>query len=406
MLTKKNADNLLGCLRAYNANQAATLQYLTATEWEKVTNLSISQKMAPLLYHRLRFLDPPSKIPGPLLAILRDNYIHNAVRNMSLFNDYCHVFRRLQLDAIPFIVLKGAHMAEVVYGDIALRPIADLDLLVKEHDLSRASSIFLNMGYYQAQETKESSSLHLPAFKKGNLIIEMHKNIFSFNTLSQTKLDGLWQRVQSSEIEGVKVLVLCKEDLLLHLILHICQHNFTGMLRNFCDIREVIYKYKTEINWENFVSRADEWNCINAVFLVLQLSNDILNVAVPGDVLELLKPEKLDPSYLEWAKEQIFADTRIVSESLAEMKRTERFLDKLKLMLKRVFPPRAKMAESYMVPEKSMRLYYFYLVRLTYLFGQYSKVALELFYRKQKYLNLPDEKRSRTLQNWIYGEGV
>jgi hypothetical protein len=58
--------------------------------------------------------------------------LYSALRNMRRCHELSKVLRILQNDGIPVIVLKGAALAEVVYGNIALRSMSDVDLLVKK----------------------------------------------------------------------------------------------------------------------------------------------------------------------------------------------------------------------------------------------------------------------------------
>jgi len=51
----------------------------------------------------------------------------------------------------PVIVLKGAYLAEAVYGDVALRPMCDTDLMVPRAELPRAQAVLLDMGGVQQQ---------------------------------------------------------------------------------------------------------------------------------------------------------------------------------------------------------------------------------------------------------------
>ncbi|MFB0526462.1 MAG: nucleotidyltransferase family protein, partial [bacterium] len=72
------------------------------------------------------------------------------------------------------------HLAEVVYGDIALRRMADMDLLVKKGDLSRVEEKLLEIGYTPHEDNAQfaedcSHFVYLPPPE--SLPVEVHWNI-------------------------------------------------------------------------------------------------------------------------------------------------------------------------------------------------------------------------------------
>ena len=73
-------------------------------------------------------------------------YLENAARNLRLYDNLCKVLKILRRDGIPVIVLKGAHLAELVYGNRALRFMGDLDLLVQKDDVMRVDALLIEMG--------------------------------------------------------------------------------------------------------------------------------------------------------------------------------------------------------------------------------------------------------------------
>ena len=48
---------------------------------------------------------------------------------------------------VPFLVLKGAALAHLVYGDPRLRPMRDVDLLIRKADAGRALDVLTRCGF-------------------------------------------------------------------------------------------------------------------------------------------------------------------------------------------------------------------------------------------------------------------
>ncbi len=96
---------------------------------------------------------------------------------MRLYRELAQVVRACNDAGVPVILLKGAHLAEAVYGNIALRPMVDVDLLVKQADLMRVHDILIGQGYALAEKSDAACSVvrHMPPFTKDGVPrIEIH----------------------------------------------------------------------------------------------------------------------------------------------------------------------------------------------------------------------------------------
>jgi hypothetical protein len=128
--------------------------------------------VAPLLYHRLKALGLESAETLAALSVLRNYHRQNALRNLQFFAGLNPIVKALQAEKIPVIALKGAHLAQAVYGSIALREMNDFDLLVPPDRLARAGEILAAQGYRPSKPYDPDLALvtvkHLPRFLKPN----------------------------------------------------------------------------------------------------------------------------------------------------------------------------------------------------------------------------------------------
>src|SRR5438445_800859 len=86
-------------------------------------------------------------MPAGVLDRLRRQAAENARRSLRLTRELVAVVRLGQSHGIPLVSLKGPILSLSVYGDIALRQFADLDVLVHRADVSRARELLLSCGY-------------------------------------------------------------------------------------------------------------------------------------------------------------------------------------------------------------------------------------------------------------------
>ncbi|OAD23051.1 hypothetical protein THIOM_001124 [Candidatus Thiomargarita nelsonii] len=231
----------------------------------------------------------------------------------------------------------------------------------------------------------------------------MHCSIADEASSFNIDIDGLWKRARPTTIAGIQVLVLSPEDLLLHLCLHMVYHHlFERGLISLCDIWETLPHYQDQIEWEQVRHRAHQWGTSKSVYLTLYLAKSFFGATVPQEVLDTLKPEKFDPQVVTWAKEQIlgeFDKSVVYPIELLQFWKSKSSLEKLNILLKRVFPSPKEMAKMYHVPPDSPRLYLYYPVRLKEVLLRHGRKALRLLRRDKERVNLVE--RQVGLRDWL-----
>jgi hypothetical protein len=365
---------LLQCLAVDGSEAHADgLAQLADSGWDDLVTLADRHGLTPVLYQRLRMLGASASIPRRAVQRLGKAYLSIARDNQRLYAELGHVLRALQKDRIPTIALKGAHLAAVVYGNIALRPMCDVDLLVKSDDLSAAEAVLLGMGYEQYGGA-DRFAMHLaPLIKPGMAPVEIHWTIEQPANPFKIDTDGLWERARSATIAGVEVLVLSPEDLLLHLCLHTCfQNMFDVGLRGLCDIATTIHHYHDDIDWARVQQRARAWGARNGVYLTLYLARELLQAAVPEETLASLKPDALDPQVVALAREFVFDPQEPFAVSAFAQLWTPRPLrQRVSALLKGAVPSMETLARMYPATTGSWRLHWRYVQDLTSLTPRY-----------------------------------
>ena len=85
-----------------------------------------SRRLLPLLFFNLR----ANRVSDPQMAPLKALYRQTWYRNQNLFYQIADVLEALRSAGIPTMILKGAALGVLHYGDLGLRPMADFDILV------------------------------------------------------------------------------------------------------------------------------------------------------------------------------------------------------------------------------------------------------------------------------------
>ena len=331
--------------------------------------MAVYYGLAPLLFKRLKGGDERASVPAEAWERLRQAYFVSADRNVRLHRNLGSVLRCLRGSGIPVIVLKGAFLAETVYGDVALRPMCDVDLMVPRADLPRAQAVLLDMGgVHQRLEDIEqcvTTPFHLPPVVIRGLPVEIHWTVAPPSGTFRIDAAGLWNRAHPVTIAGVEVLALSPEDLLLHLSLHFCYQHLLATLKSFCDIAEAIHRFRDETDWTQVAERAREWRASRYVSLTLHLVRGMLGAEVPDGVLERLVPGGVDRRILETARDSVLARTGYgQGVPFFDRRGAKSSGDKAKLIWKRVFPSRGEMAVIYPASRESKHFWLYYALRL------------------------------------------
>jgi hypothetical protein len=414
-MDKRETDRLLCDFLAGRQITETGLVKLTPADWEGLADRALRFKVEGLLHREIKSRNlPAALVPVGVGNRLRRAYRDQATLNMNLFFDALKVLQSLAEDHLPVIALKGLALAKSIYNDIALRPMADMDLLLKREDLVRAGRILLRLGYTQyfpAWESMAETYHHLPPFtKKNGTIVELHWNIVTPDSHVKVDLDGLWARSRLIQIDHTEVRALSAEDLFLHLCIHASFHLQTGMdLIPFCDMSRLMNAAADKMDWQIVSARAGGWGAQKCLYLMLLLVRELLGAAPPESIMAQIKPGDYRPAYFAEALEQIFEEKpsgQLIKRrigKLSKIKNTKGIKGKVSALFKGAFPSRAYIARTYPVPVTSPKIYLYYFSRLGRLFIYFTVVLLRPFRRDHAVKQVVDQaQRMGAVSDWMF----
>ncbi|MEE4365070.1 MAG: nucleotidyltransferase family protein, partial [Desulfotignum sp.] len=169
---------LLDCLKKQDtAVKLDRIRSFTAKDWEVILAVAMRHGVVPILFHTLKPLFSEVDIPAPVREKMQRMYYLSAARNTRIYHELSIVLAALNAIGINVILLKGAHLADNVYGNIALRPMGDVDLLARQRDLLKIHHVLLDLGY-GSDDGEISCKIHLaPYMKQNGLKIDVHFDI-------------------------------------------------------------------------------------------------------------------------------------------------------------------------------------------------------------------------------------
>jgi len=283
-------------------------------------------------------------------------------------------------------VLKGAALAELIYQNIALRPMGDVDLLVKGKDIWRVDELLSQLGY--ESDTSFSSFLskrHVQwtrhvRYTNRKPGIEVHPIISEFPNLNP------WINASPATIASTNTFILDAEDFLLHLCIHIDHHLRDGGLAKliwWCDIAEFLKHYRKELNWDYVIRIAKKHQVEGAIHRILHVINGWFDGHVLANVLSQLKDDgiiisindvlhpakKSTKEQKKSEQKQVQPQKRELDSFLSSISRIPSIHNKIYHVFRSIFPCREFMIHRYDVTRPNC-VYFYYFIRI-------SKVAIK-----------------------------
>jgi len=377
------ARALLGFLQpAGGLAAAARVRDLPPQTWNQMLELALRHGVAPLLHRALQSGGALAGLPDPVRARLEEERRATALVNLRNLGQFRRIAQALRERDIPVIALKGLHLAELVYRDISLRPMSDLDILVPHSQVKLAVAALLTLEFEVNRGLPSGYDVGLTHRDLG-MLVEVHWTLAQPSEPYTPPIEDIWRLAVPARIGDADAHVMSPEFLLLHVCAHLAYHHLFALdLRALCDIAEIVHAYPG-LDWAAVVDRGGRHGWGRGVAAALRLARDHLGAAVPADVLAAMAGDTLDPELLDDALEQLatfveFSPELRFAPTLMALTSSTSVGEKIATLWKRIFVPRAELGLIYGVPEHSARINLYYAVRLRDLVRRYAASAREL----------------------------
>ena len=372
-------------------------------EWEAIAAEARRFGLGPLLYQRIKLREPDLVVPPPVGGKLRNDYLFSAAVNMRRVQALRPVLQALQAAGVPTIVLKGAYLAEAVYGNLSLRPMSDLDLLVHREDMGKADAALAAAGFsareFHISPPRDHYDFHYHD-AAGSPMIEIHWEMTKPDYPFHLDVGPLWDAAVPARVAGVDVLALSAEDLLIHICLHAAIHRLAHGPRVLCDLAEAVSRLA--VDWDLLGKKARSAGVGRSVRLLLALTAELLQAPIPESGLQGIDPSALPAEIWEEARETVFKDEseHAPHPYFVLFMGRKRWRDKGALVARRIFPSRQLIAARYPVRADSPRVFLYYPLAFGVLIKDNAPAFLRgLFSGRRK--RPPIDKKAAALMDWM-----
>jgi hypothetical protein len=300
---QESMDLLIRVLKGCPASEELPWLRTPHWDWRGFAAMCDQHDLASLVYCRLR--DLGLEIPGALEQHLQTRFLEISARNYVLAKKLIDLTKRFEEDRIPVLAFKGAAVAMVAYGDLALRQFGDLDLIVPQDYLVKAVGAMRRSGFVQVRQggrpcvipvmSCPENPRHLELAEEipfrapdGTYFVDLHWSVGHGHWRAfSPDIEKVWERTESVTLPHGSVRTLCREDLLLALCSHGTKHRWV-CLKWLLDIAQLL-RQSSRMNW----SRVAEMIACRpqagvAASLGIVLAEQVFDTPIPAEAGRVL----------------------------------------------------------------------------------------------------------------------
>jgi hypothetical protein len=172
-----------------------------------------------------------------------------------LLDSFAELQDALARAGIPVLILKGAVLAQRLYGGLDRRPQYDLDVLVTRAAARAARRVVLEVGYRPVRRDQ-----HAASFVRSPVEVDVHRSLRSAPAYSIDH-GRVWEDAVPVVIEDVEARTLSDEHLLLLMSSSVVQDTGLGVarLKQLCDLWLLVRELDARFDWAGwFCARRPE----------------------------------------------------------------------------------------------------------------------------------------------------
>ena len=323
------ADFLTFCCReeALGDWDGINRRTLMVRRWDYVRKLWQMHGIAPLLLSLLKRLPEKDSMPDWVFSQLQADAMYNAARVLRLRAALTEILTSLDRNGVRVVVLKGAGLAALVYGNPVLRPSEDIDLLCRERDFEQVHRGLASIGYQTDEgptlphrHSREETYFERHFYHPDGLVhVELHVDSIKLG-VKPSHSESIWNRARPIEVGRASTLALAPHDQVLMLSVHLHRHGFNRLIW-FKDIDLVVRNYRDELDWESLVAEAKAEGAASSLWYTFRLLRKMLDTPFPDGVIPQLKPTPA----ISWTLARIWPELRVLNLQSVTKRRAVQF---------------------------------------------------------------------------------
>jgi hypothetical protein len=267
---------------------------LPSVDWSRLLNLAEDHGVFGHLTASLHKVGD-SAVPASIRRTLADRQREQVFYTLKLSAELFRILDQFASEKIAALVVKGPVLAMQAYGDPAMRSYGDLDLLVRQRDIRRATELMLSAGYQAAVPLAAIDSGKIPGqylFSKpdAKLLVELHNDLTLRYFPRRLPLEKFFERQIRVRLDAHDAPALCVEDELVLICIHGAKH-FWERLIWIADVAALVTR-QTGIDWRRVGESAKEVGAERMLHTGLSLAKNLLKLQLPAETMAMVEADK------------------------------------------------------------------------------------------------------------------
>ncbi len=344
--------------------------------WDSIYKKTLDWGVLNIFYANISQSEALKLIPVEVKERFEGFCHFSTARNSLLIKRFLNLHQILKYEGIEIIPVKGLGLVFTSYSDISERFTSDIDILIKPEDLVKAVEV-LKRNRFTPAESSRGNFWHIQFIDDNGIEIEVHYNIPNIRTT--VAVAEIFNNLKLHTIDGRNIAVPSPDDLIIFQACSLSLRNALGqgsIIKTCVDYMVTVEKGGDSWSWERFYERSEQLGARNYVLFVLLFLDRVFqwrNNSGQNEFQEKLKSFILNKHICEYdipiwfIKEgDISFDSSISSlYNFLISGNIKDFLIHLKYAL---FPGKERIAERYRISPDSIKIYFYYLMRIFELF--------------------------------------
>jgi hypothetical protein len=266
-------------LLALRPERAASL------DWPRLLSLAGDQGLLPLLTQKLSHAES-GLVPPDAQETLKSSFHGQMIFDLRMLAEMYRILDRFAARGIPVMLTKGPVLAQRCYGFSFARQYTDLDFVLRDSDILRATETLIGLGYDakvppSAIQAKKPAGEYAFTQLSTKLLVELHTEPTFRYYPKALSVEKLLSRKASVKLGEQDVPALSVEDELLLISIHGAKH-FWERLLWIADVAALITY--NPIDWDRVAAAAHEADAQRMLRISLLLAKNVVGAPLPAAV--------------------------------------------------------------------------------------------------------------------------
>jgi len=266
----------------------------TIQEWADFAARCDQQGVAGLVLEELA--SKQETIPEEVVAQLRHAAMLIGASNVHLLFESRRIREAFDAAGVPLLLLKGAALQLTLYRRPDLRPMSDIDLLVRPREAALAEEILRGIGCKPGRDLVREDFFPACHYEREYLTgpvsaarIDLHARPFRPLRIARFMPDeAIWEHVQTVHVDGTPALVPSAEMMFLHLAAHAAFHGGSRLVW-LHDVRRLVDQYHACMDWSLVADLAQRWGLALPVLRTVHRATAVFGPICPSELSNRLE---------------------------------------------------------------------------------------------------------------------